>query len=414
MRRLVAGDQSSVQFRGNEQVVRDVRTVAFYLPQFHAIPENDEWWGDGFTEWVNVRRAVPAFRGHDQPRVPTDLGEYDLTDPGVLTAQTELAAQNGVDAFCFYYYWFAGKRLLEKPLDTYLERGPDFPFCISWANENWSRRWDGKEQELLIAQEYDESSAREVFTDFARYLRDPRYLTANGARVVVVHRADHLPNAREFARIWREEAIRLGLGPLYLVASETRPNLDPRSLGFDAVAEFPPVGSNTLRSAQLVPPQGLIAGFRGRLMSYPRTASRYMNRRRPAFRRHPGVMPGWDNTPRRGANATVYLDATPEHYATWLNHARRREATMPGDGLVFINAWNEWAEGAYLEPDRTTGTSYLDATGSARAATSRSPVRPSRGRVSVGWLRSLALAAAASALNVARRARDLVRAYVAN
>ncbi|WP_052166714.1 glycosyltransferase WbsX family protein [Microbacterium profundi] len=386
--------------------MKQVRTVAFYLPQFHAIPENDRWWGDGFTEWTNVRRAVPAFDDHHHPRQPGELGEYDLRNPEVMSRQIRLAAKGGVDAFCFYYYWFAGKRLLETPLDNHLTGGQDFPFCISWANENWSRRWDGKDHELLIAQEYGPDTATEVFDDFAKYLSDPRYLKVNGGLVLLVHRADHLPDPRQFARVWREEARRRGLGELHLVASETRPNLDPRAIGFDAIAEFPPVGSNTLASVQLTPPRGLKPHFRGRLMSYPRTARRYMRRRNPAFRRHPGVMPGWDNSARRGDKATVYLNSTPAAYARWLQSAREREADQAGEGLVFVNAWNEWAEGAYLEPDGAHGSAYLAATRGDETSMLAEHTPARIGVPRLPWLRSLALAAAASVLNLLRRVQD--------
>jgi lipopolysaccharide biosynthesis protein len=385
-----------------------VRTVAFYLPQFHAIPENDRWWGEGFTEWTNVRRAEPAFAGHDHPRRATALGEYDLRDDSVLHRQAELAVAHDVDAFCMYYYWFAGKRLLETPLDLYVDRGPDFPFCISWANENWSRRWDGKDHEVLIAQSYDESTAAEVFADMERYLADPRYLRFDGRPVIVVHRVDHLPDPRRLAETWRRLSEEAGLGSPYLIAAETRRNIDPRDVGFDAVAEFPPVGANTLGSALLRPPAGLNRRFRGRLMSYRRTAKRFMQRRDASFRRHPGVMPGWDNSARRGMKATVYVGSSPQAYGAWIADARRREARHDGPGLVFVNAWNEWAEGAYLEPDASSGEAYLSATRRERVPM---PGRPTgtRGLPTVGWWYSLALAAAATALNAVRTACDWMR-----
>ncbi|WP_347978091.1 glycoside hydrolase family 99-like domain-containing protein [Microbacterium sp. ProA8] len=385
-----------------------VRTVAFYLPQFHAIPENDRWWGEGFTEWTNVRRAEPAFSGHDHPRRSTALGEYDLRDDSVLHRQAELAAAHDVDAFCMYYYWFAGKRLLETPLDLYLDRGPDFPFCISWANENWSRRWDGKDQEVLIAQSYDDSTAAEVFADMARYLADPRYLRFDGRPVIVVHRVDHLPDPRGLAQTWRRMSEAAGLGSPYLIAAETRRNIDPRDVGFDAVAEFPPVGANTLGSALLLPPAELSRQFRGRLMSYRRTAKRFMQRRDASFRRHPGVMPGWDNSARRGMKATVYVGSSPQAYGAWIADARRREARHEGPGLVFVNAWNEWAEGAYLEPDASSGQAYLSATRRGRMPPTARPAG-TYGLPAIGWWYSLALAAAATGLNAVRTAGDSMR-----
>lgn len=384
------------------------RTVAFYLPQFHAIPQNDSWWGAGFTEWTNVNRARPSFSGHDHPRIPGELGQYDLSDPGVMHEQAELARHYDVDAFCFYFYWFDGTRLLEKPLDNYLLRGPDHPFCISWANENWSRRWDGKENELLIAQDYSAETPEKVFESFLPYLRDDRYLRVKGAAVLVVHRADHLPRPRDYATVWREQALAAGIGELYLVAAETKPGIRPNVLGFDALAEFPPVGSNTLGSARLLPVPELSRTFAGRLMSYRRMARRFMGRRMPAFPVHRGVAPGWDNTARRGDKATVYTDSSPARYARWLRTARLHEQLeREAGGLVFINAWNEWAEGAYLEPDGRWGRAYLEATRFEGAAAPPAP-RPRFGPPTSAWGRSLLLASAGSALALVRRGRSAV------
>ena len=386
------------------------RTVAFYLPQFHSIPENDEWWGNGFTEWTNVSSALPSFDGHDHPRRPAQLGHYDLSDVRVQHDQASLALGAGLDAFCFYFYWFAGKRLLEKPLDQYLESGPDFPFCISWANENWSRRWDGKDHEILIAQDYNQGSANAVFDSFQPYLEDARYLKIDGASVLVVHRADHLPAPAEYAATWRELAMARGLGPLYLIAAETRPGLDPRQIGFDATCEFPPVGSNTLGAAQLLPPRGINPAFRGRLMSYPRMARRFIRRRQPGFVRHRGVVPSWDNTARRGDQATVYLGSSPAAYARWLSAARKSEYDRHGsNGLVFVNAWNEWAEGAYLEPDATHGDAFLRATKPGYTTGIGSPARVPIGWPSTAWLHSVVQATAGSVVALLRRIRALAR-----
>lgn len=388
------------------------RTVAFYLPQFHTFPENDEWWGKGFTEWVNVRRALPAFSGHDHPRGVGELEEYDLTTVDVMHTQASLARQYDIDAFCFYFYWFAGKRLMEKPLDQYLSSGPDFPFCISWANENWSRRWDGKDKESLIKQEYTEDSAAEVFDSFLPYLLDKRYLRIDGAAIILVHRADHLPNGVEYSRVWRERAEAANVGPIHIVAAETHPGIQPIPLGFDAVAEFPPVGSNTLAAAQLLPPRGVSPLFRGRLMSYRRLTQWFAQRPVPDFTRYRGVVPGWDNTARRQMQATIYLGNSPDEYRKWLVHARTFESRVRGaNGLVFVNAWNEWAEGAYLEPDVTRGRAFLNATmwEPAERVAGHSEVR--HGWPSYGWLRSLAFAAAGSALQTIRRTRAALRSF---
>ncbi|MBC7594096.1 MAG: glycoside hydrolase family 99-like domain-containing protein, partial [Kineosporiaceae bacterium] len=382
------------------------RTVAFYLPQFHTIPQNDEWWGAGFTEWSNVAKATPLFDGHDHPRRVGELDEYDLTEVQVMHNQAALAYDADIDAFCFYFYWFGGTRLLEKPLDNYLERGPDFPFCISWANESWTRRWDGKDKESLIAQEYSSSTAIDVFDSFLPYLTDPRYLRVGGAAVIVVHRADHLPAGQNFGEIWKQRAKELGIGELHLIAAETNSGIDPRVLKFDAVSEFPPVGSNTLNAARLRPPKGLTPGFRGRLMSYPRLARSFMRRPESQFVRYRGVAPSWDNSARRHENATIYADASPYEYKKWLTHARAYESSERGsNGLVFVNAWNEWAEGAYLEPDVTNGRMYLEATKLTGGVSIPQPSQPLSGPVNVAWIRSLALAAAGSAIKMLRDTR---------
>lgn len=386
------------------------RTVAYYLPQFHAIPENDEWWGKGFTEWVNVRRATPKFRGDDHPRRAGELGEYDLSDVKVMHQQAQMAKENGVDAFCFYFYWFGGERLLERPVEQYLAEGPDFPFCLSWANESWSRRWDGKEHESLITQKYGNSTAAEIFEDFLPYLRDARYLRVDSAAVILVHRIDQIPGGDEYATTWRRLADEAGVGPLRLIASETHPGVTPSPHGFDAVSEFPPVGSNTLASALLMPPRDLVRSFTGRLMSFRRMAQRFRRRDIPAFARHRAVAPGWDNSARRGDAATIYVGSTPHEYHDWLTHARLFEQRLRGEnGLVFVNAWNEWAEGAYLEPDASSGRSYLHATRWGAV-----PGRTDRARLPIGfpsqsWFRSLALASAGSVLQAARQARSLLK-----
>lgn len=400
--------RSSLANRNSESSSRP-RTVAFYLPQFHAIPENDRWWGEGFTEWSNVRRAEPQYDMHLHPRVAGPLGEYNLLDVDVMHEQAALARANGIDAFCFYFYWFDGKRLLEKPLAQYLAAGPDLPFCISWANESWSRRWDGKEHEALITQEYRDTTAVRIFDDFLPLLSDPRYLRLDGAAVLLVHRSDHLPDGTDYAETWRRLADEAGVGPLHIVAAETHPGIDPTLNGFNAAVEFPPVGANTLGSAQLAPVAGVAKDFRGRLMSYPRLARHFMRRSLPPFVRYRGVVPSWDNTARRGSKATMYLGSTASRYHDWLTHARIFEQRLRGgSGFVFVNAWNEWAEGAYLEPDGHNGATYLEATRWERTTTARTTQGHSLGRPSYGWFHSVALAAAGSALQLVRRVKTSV------
>lgn len=389
-----------------------MRTVAFYLPQFHTIPENDEWWGEGFTEWVNVEAAEPVYAEHVHPRQHGVLGRYDLSDRMIHRQQSLLARGHGVDAFCMYFYWFNGHRLLEAPTNAWREDPSLLPYCLSWANESWTRRWDGKSRSVLMSQDYEPGFAAGLFADLLPHFRAPHYLRHAGLPILLVHRADHIPDAPGFARELRALAIEAGLPGLHLVAAETTPGLRPASVGFDAVAEFPPVGANTLRTAHLSPLAGVARGFRGRLMSYEKLARRFMTRTRPEFTRYRGVAPAWDNTARRRNAATVYVGASPARYAHWLASAIAGEDRDRGEaGIVFVNAWNEWAEGAYLEPDGHLGDEYLRATAapSSFVATHAVP-DPRRGSFwSLAQLHSIALTAAGSAIAAVRRVRNSVR-----
>lgn len=338
------------------------KVFAFYLPQFHPIAENDAWWGAGFTEWTNVRRARPVFDGHSQPAVPTDLGYYDLRDPQVLLEQSRLASEAGLAGFVFYHYWFAGRRLLERPVNDFLSSAIDFPFALSWANENWSRRWDGKKRDILIAQNYATTSPADLWRDLEPYVSDDRYIHVGDARLLLVHRPTHIPRIREWVRGLRHAAAASGR-TLYLCAVGSQPLPSPSSLGFDAGVKFPPLGLIDLKCRPDALPPGLSPAFRGNLLEYRRAASCTVATS-PRGRWHESVMPGWDNTARRAHRATIFLGSTPERYGSWLAEAIEREHAWADEStsMVFVNAWNEWAEGAYLEPDATHGTKYLDMT----------------------------------------------------
>ncbi len=219
------------------------RAIAFYLPQFHPIPENDQWWGKGFTEWTNVIKARPLFKNHYQPHLPADLGFYDLRLPETRKAQADLARQHGIHGFCYYHYWFNGKRLLERPLDEVLTSGqPDFPFCICWANENWTRRWNGEDQDILIKQTYSSEDDLNHIRTLIPYFRDHRYIKVNGRPLILIYRVSSLPHPAQTAAIWRREAIRAGFPDLYLctVVSLGTLDFDPASIGFDSAVDFPP------------------------------------------------------------------------------------------------------------------------------------------------------------------------------
>jgi glycosyltransferase involved in cell wall biosynthesis len=346
-----------------------VRLIAFYLPQFHPIPENDEWWGKGFTEWTNVTKAVPQFVGHYQPRLPDTLGFYDLRLPEVQREQIRLARKHGVYGFCYHHYWFAGRRLLERPLQQVLEdRSLDFPFCICWANENWTRRWDGCDQEILIGQEHSPEDDLAFIAELEPALRDPRYITVDGRPLLIVYRPQLFPDPARTAAHWRKYARDRGFPEPYLVNVHSFPEvIDPRSIGFDAAVEFPP--HNYVRADITSQASLLNEGFSGHIFDYrvcvaeaeARLATRY------PYELYPGVMTGWDNTPRRLGAGTIFDHASPQAYEKWLTAAGRRALAFPDPEkrLVFVNAWNEWAEGTYLEPDRRYGFGYLRATSEA-------------------------------------------------
>lgn len=342
-----------------------VRAIAFYLPQFHAIPENDAWWGKGFTEWSNVREGRPLFDGHYQPRVPTEMGYYDLSDVDVLDRQARLAHEHGLEGFCFYYYWFDGQRLLEKPVDQLLNRPDiDLPFCLCWANENWTRRWDGGEQQVLMRQSYSPELDERFALDLMPYLRDARYIRVNGRPLIMVYRLDIIPDVARSVAVWREVWRREGLGEVYLVAVDSFKSVPPDAAGFDAACEFLPHQVNFSALA----PEMALRDLRDKQMSlvdYTQLPDYWLGRPRPAYKRFRGIVPAWDNAARRRkGGATVIHGSTPELYEQWLRRtvARTLDEQAGDERIVFINAWNEWGEGCYLEPDAKFGRAYLEAT----------------------------------------------------
>jgi lipopolysaccharide biosynthesis protein len=340
-----------------------VRAIAFYLPQFHPIPENDLWWGKGFSEWTNVTKARPNFIGHYQPHLPADFGFYDLRVPEVLEQQAAVAREHGIHGFCYHYYWFAGKRLLEQPVETMRTSGrPDFPYCLCWANENWTRRWDGADEDVLISQNPSPADDERFIRDLLPHLRDQRYIRVDGRPLVVVYRIGMLPEPRATAAIWRRVCRSEGVGELYLCAAKTYDTAEPERYGFDAIVEFPPHCLRVLAVNAQVEMTNM--EFKGALFDYREFVQDTLARPGPAYACHPTVMPGWDNTARMPNLGNTFINASPEIYEVWLREivARAAESRGSDERLVFINAWNEWAEGAHLEPDRRYGYQYLEAT----------------------------------------------------
>jgi lipopolysaccharide biosynthesis protein len=350
------------------------RLIAFFLPQFHPIPENDEWWGKGFTEWRNVAQARPFFPGHYQPRLPADLGFYDLRLAETREAQASLAREHGIHGFCYYHYWFNGRQVLQRPFAEILRSGsPSLPFCLAWANENWTRTWDGHDSEILLQQFYSAEDDLLHIRSLIPALQDARYIRVGGKPLLIIYRAARLPEPRRTLETWRQEARRAGLGDLYLCRVESLGDErgDPRALGFDAAIEFQPdwlnLGTPLRRSlawrgaARLgLSPRAYSASW---IFDYAAFVERQRRKPAPGFIRYPCVTPSWDNSPRRARGGFLLHGSRPELYEEWLRETLRAFVPpTPDENLVFINAWNEWAEGAALEPCRRFGRGYLEAT----------------------------------------------------
>lgn len=345
-----------------------IKLIAFYLPQYHPFPENDEWWGKGFTEWANVTRAVPQFPGHYQPHLPGELGFYDLRIEDVHFRQIELAKQFGLYGFAYYHYWFNGKRLMEMPVDRFLNnKKMDFPFLLIWANENWTRRWDGLDNDILIAQNHSPESDKAFIKDLEPYLRDERYIRLGDRPIIIVYRTDILPEPIATAERWREFCLKNHLGDPYLIAAQTFGLSDPRTVGFDAAMQFPPhnewhSGDLMIQaSTELANPD-----YSSYIFSYPKMVEHQENQIKATtpYPLYKTVFPSWDSEPRKPGRGTIYAYSSPSLYRRWLQTAC--DWTIKNhpeeERFVFINAWNEWAEGAHLEPDRRFGYGYLEAT----------------------------------------------------
>lgn len=350
---------------------RQLKTIAFYLPQFHPIPENDLWWGKGFTEWTNVTRGRQLFRGHYQPRIPTELGYYDLRLEETLIAQAELAREFGLNGFCFYYYWFGGKKLLNQPIELISRsKKVDIGFCVCWANENWSRNWDGQNRHVLMEQTYSLESNIALIRELIPMMKDPRWIRHNGKPVMMVYRISIIPNWTDTALAWREECRKAGLGEIHLCA--VRFGLEtlkgsPQDHGLDSYVLFPPHESTRVDLRDKV--LDLHKDFNGQIFDYSAVVDGDLASFENGYEWpvHRGAMLGWDNTARRLTDARIFHGATPFGFRRWMKGILEQEQKLNknDESLVFINAWNEWAEGTYLEPDQRWGRSYLRALSSA-------------------------------------------------
>ena len=356
--------------------IKTPRLIAYYLPQYHPIPENDEWWGKGFTEWTNVARAKPLFKGHYQPHIPADLGFYDLRVPEVRQAQAEMAKQYGIEGFCYWHYWFAGKRLLEKPFDEVLQSGkPDFPFCLAWANATWTGIWYGTPDRILIEQTYpgiEDHTAH--FHSLLLAFQDLRYIKVDDKPLFFVLQPSELNDG--VVDLWRKLAVSAGLKGLFLIGivKNAKEAAYIRKLGFDACTI-----SRTSGKAQKT---SLFREFLHRSFGEALAVYFYKNILKKPFHVYdyrealpylapeedtgleffPCVMPNWDNTPRSGLNGYIFTHSTPEVFQQHLHQAIQCVESYPTQHqIVILKSWNEWAEGNYLEPSLKFGRLFLEA-----------------------------------------------------
>lgn len=357
-----------------------MKIISFYLPQFHTIPENDEWWGKGFTEWVNVKNGKPLFKGHEQPTVPLNNNYYNLLDDNVKKWQIELAKKAGIYGFCFYHYWFDGHLMLEKPVEQYLaNKNLDFPYCLCWANPSWTKVWAGKGSEVLIDQKYgDELDWEKHFQYLLQYFKDGRYIKEDGCPVFVIYDPTLIPNIKEYTLFLRKRIKEEGFAGIKLVYQYyVTPENDKRiRKNFDYCIEFQPVygmtkmesggGTNVLKKINNTIDS--LFGIRLsdlqkklRVTDYDDLWNTILDMQPIDEKSLPGAFVNWDNTPRRGRSGRVVLGGTPEKFYKYMvkqiNHAKNKYNT----DYLFVTAWNEWSEGAYLEPDERNGTGYLDA-----------------------------------------------------
>jgi hypothetical protein len=340
-----------------------VKALAYYLPQYHPFAQNDEFWGKGFTEWRNIMRGLPRFEGHLQPKIPRDLGFYTLDEGQTMRRQFELARQAGIHGFCFYHYWFDGQRVMETPVERLLaDKTLEIPFSIMWANENWSRTWDGDDAQILLKQSYNHQDEIAFIDDLARHFKDERYIRMNGRPVFYIYRASQIPDTKGTIARWRELLIKRHDVNPYLFMALTFDDADPRDYGFDGAIEFPPhhiliQACEITQDVRLMDPN-----FSGKIFDYEKIVKSSTSASAPAFPLIRSILPNWDNDARRPGRGTIIANSSPSIFGAWARWAVDQAVASPtyGDSFICINAWNEWAEGAYLEPDTHYGSAYLN------------------------------------------------------
>lgn len=362
--------------KSHKEFDMNTKIIALFLPQFHTIPENDAWWGKGFTEWVNVRKAEPLFEGHEQPRIPLNDNYYDLSKVETLRGQAKIARQYGVYGFCLYHYWFAGgKKLLDKPAEMLLNTPDiDINYCFSWANEPWARTWDGKKHQVLMPQSYgDETEWRSHFSYLVEFFKDKRYIKEDDRPMFLIYKPQSISHAREMMVLWDRLAIEAGFKGMHFVETLRGGNADSRHLPFKAHMEFEPIRTNYQQSWLTLNYKRVRRRVMKRInkllgtsyllntpFSFNEVASRSLQLKSPNHT-YGGVFVGWDNTARRGLESTIIQPPTKEQFKSYLRAKISQTKGEYNEHYVFVNAWNEWCEGAYLEPDRIHNYDYLEA-----------------------------------------------------
>lgn len=347
-----------------------IKPIAIYLPQFHPIPENDIWWGKGFTEWRNVTKAKPLFKGHYQPHLPADLGFYDLRLIDTMKEQAELAHQYRIYGFCFYHYWFNGKRILEKPIDHWIQSKINFPFMICWANENWTRTWDGSENEILLQQTYSEADDIEHIRFLSQHiLHKSNYIRVNGKPFLLIYRPSLFPNIQKTLTTWRSIAQQEGIGDLFIGYMQSFGlKVPPTSLGFDCAVDFQPNFYQPLQRNWGTVWQRILHKLKVLESPFQKHfVYRYADLVQKSVQTalpdevYPCIVPGWDNSARKKTGARIFQDSTPTLFTQWAQFKLQQlQQRNHAEDFLFINAWNEWAEGNHLEPCLKWGTQYLE------------------------------------------------------
>lgn len=346
----------------------DVKAIAWYLPQFHQLEINNKFHGQGFTEWTNTSTAIPMFTGHYQPHIPYDVGYYDLLNPETWKRQIYLAKHYGIYGFCIHYYWFSGTRLMEKPLELLLEHKElDMPFCLSWATENWTALWDGCNKEIMLEQKLEDGDDKRFMEDILPYMKDSRYIKIDGKPILVIYRVAMFEKetVKKLFRSFREIAKQEGFSGLYIMLTNAFDFVeDVAEWGADALVEFPPHMS--LNMMERVKPTGYINPyFVGEIFDAKKFIDNkmymYSHNNQNYFR---SALTSWDNTARKAQSyANIIVGLTPATAKQWLKDiiADSKRTHSESEHMIFVNSWNEWAEGSHLEPDMKYGYAYLQA-----------------------------------------------------